>query len=64
MLVFTAVARIEAETITPWMTYLKRIPKEAQAVFCYNAMKSAAKAPIVALNKSFTEYAIANQWMY
>jgi energy-coupling factor transporter ATP-binding protein EcfA2 len=64
MLVFTAVARIEAETITPWMTYLKRIPKEAQAVFCYNAMKSAAKAPIVALNKSFTQYAIDNQYLY
>jgi len=64
MLVFTAVSRVEAETITPWMTYLKRIPKEAQATFCFHAMKSAAKSKIVALNKGFTEYAIANQWMY
>jgi len=64
MLVFTAVSRIEADTVTPWMTYLKRIPKEAQALFCHHVMKSNVKAPIAATNKTFTEYAIANSWMY
>lgn len=64
MLVFTAVGRIEADTVTPWMTYLERMPKEAQALFCYHAMKAPSKAPIVAMNKKFTEYAIKNQYLY
>jgi len=64
MLVFTAVSRVEADTVTPWMTYLERLPKEAQATFCYHAMKSETKAPIVSMNKKFTEYAIRNQYLY
>jgi energy-coupling factor transporter ATP-binding protein EcfA2 len=64
MLVFTAVSRIEADTVTPFMAYMQRMPKEAQAVFCFHAMKSKLKAPIVALNKEFTAYAMANQYMY
>jgi energy-coupling factor transporter ATP-binding protein EcfA2 len=64
MLVFTAVSRIEKETVTSWVQYMKRIPKEAQALFSYHAMKSSLKAPIVSMNKAFTEYAIANQYLY
>jgi len=64
MLVFTAVSRIESDTVTPWMHYLQRLPKEAQALFCFHAMKSQAKAGIVALNKNFTEYALKNQYLY
>lgn len=64
MLVFTAVSRIEEKTIGPWMDYLARIPKEAQALFCHHAMKAPQKATMVATNKKFTEYAIKNQYMY
>ena len=64
MLVFTAVSRIEKDTIDAWMDYLARIPKEAQALFCHHAMKATGKATMVATNKKFTEYAIRNQYMY
>lgn len=64
MLVFTAVSRIEKDTVDAWMDYLARIPKEAQALFCHHAMKAAGKATMVATNKKFTEYAIKNQYMY
>lgn len=64
MLVFTAVSRIERGTIDSWMDYLTRIPKEAQALFCSYAMKAPGKATMVATNKKFTQYAIANQYMY
>lgn len=64
MLVFTAVSRIEKDTIDSWMDYLTRIPKEAQALFCHHAMKAAAKATLVATNKKFTAYALKNQYMY
>jgi hypothetical protein len=64
MLVFTAVSRTEEANVTPWMTYLQRMPKEAQALYCYHAMKSQTKAGIVSMNKQFTEYAIKNQYLY
>jgi len=64
MLVFTAVGRIEKETVSPWMEYLGRIPKEAQALFCHHAMKAPSKATVVATNKKFTEYCVKNQYMY
>jgi hypothetical protein len=64
MLVFTAVSRVETDTVSPWMTYLERMPKEAQALFCYHAMKAPTKATIVALNKQFTDYAMKNQYLY
>lgn len=64
MLVFTAVARIEADTVSTWMDYLGRIPKEAQALFCHHAMKAPGKATMVSTNKKFTDYAIRHQYMY
>jgi len=64
MIVCTAVSRIAADSVAPFMTYMKRMPKEAQAMFCFHALKSPAKAAIVATNKEFTEYAIKNQYMY
>ena len=64
MLMFTAVSRIEADTMAPFMTYMQRMPKEAQALFCFHAMKSQAKAPIVSTNKQFTAYAMANSYLY
>lgn len=64
MLVFTALGRIDKASVTPWVQYMQRMPREAQALFAFHAMKSKEKAPVVAENKAFTAYAIASQWLY
>ena len=64
MLVFTALGRMDATSVTPWITFMKRMPKEAQALFCHHAMKASRTPSVVASNKEFTKYAIENQYLY
>lgn len=57
MLAFTAVGRIEADTIEAWMKYQERLPKETQALFAMSVVKM-DKRPMMLKNKTFLKWAI------
>jgi len=64
ILVFSAITRVEKETLAKWMVYLQRMDKEWQALFCTSVMKSESKQAFCIMNKEFKEWALANQWLF
>jgi hypothetical protein len=63
LLVISAMQRMDAQTLTPWLTYLRRLDKEWQALFVTSTMRSTSKLPIVTRNRAFVDLARTNQWM-
>lgn len=64
MLVFTAIGRIERDTVNSWLDYCARLPKEAQALFAHQVMKVSGKGTIVAVNPRFTKYCMENSYQF
>ena len=64
ILVFGAITRVTKETLSDFMTYVQRMDKEWQALFATSVMKSPQKQPFCVTNKSFKDWAIANQWLF
>ena len=63
ILAMSAVQRIDKATVTPWLEYMNRMHKEAQAVFATHAMAGKA-APLLITNKGFTAWAIQNNFLF
>lgn len=65
MVVYRTLASIEADWIDPWMDYLMRLDKEAQALFA-NGVRAPrfAKQGVVMTNKKFTEWAMQNGYLF
>lgn len=59
--VFGAIARIDKDTITPFMTYLERFDAEWQAVFAINIAKTPSKQSIAFSSKAFSAWVAKNQ---
>jgi len=59
--VFGAIARIDKQSITPFMQYLERFDPEWQAVFAINIAKTNGKQAIAFSNKSFADWVAKNQ---
>jgi hypothetical protein len=64
ILVFSAIARVEKDTLGKWMQYVQRMDKEWQALFATSVMKSPAKQSFCVMNKEFKDWALANQWLF
>jgi len=64
ILVFSAIARVEKDSLAKWMPYLQRMDKEWQALFATSVMKSPAKQAFCVMNKEFKDWALANQWLF
>jgi hypothetical protein len=64
ILVFSAIARVEKDTLSKWMQYVQRMDKEWQALFATSVMKSPAKQSFCVMNKEFKDWALANQWLF
>ena len=64
ILVFSAITRVEKDSLAKWMTYLQRMDKEWQALFATSVMKSPAKQSFCVMNKEFKDWALANQWLF
>ena len=64
ILVFSAIARVEKETLAKWMKYVQRMDKEWQALFATSVMKSPAKQSFCVMNKDFKDWALNNQWLF
>jgi hypothetical protein len=60
--VFSAITLVERKTLTAWMTYCKRLPKEYQGVFALN-IKSSPKRDMAMSNRGFITWATENHWM-
>jgi hypothetical protein len=65
MLVAKAVHRIEKDTMAAWMTFMNRIPKEAQGLFARSVMSDKCpKRDVAARNTEFAVWAAANNFLF
>lgn len=64
ILVFSAIARVEKDTLAAWMKYVQRMDMEWQALFATSVMKSQAKQQFCVMNKEFKDWALKNQWLF
>lgn len=63
ILVFSAIARVEKDTLSKWMQYAKRMDMEWQALFATSVMKS-NKQSFCVMNSDFKDWALKNQWLF
>jgi len=64
ILVFSAITRVEKDSLDAWLTYVQRIELEWQALFATSVMKSKVKQAICAANKSFRNWCVQNTWLF
>lgn len=60
--VFSAISMVEKNTFSPFMTYLKRLPKEYQGVFALNVLTS-PKRDLALSNRPFIDWATENHYL-
>lgn len=61
ILAYSAIQKVDSETITPWMEYLERMDHEWQAVFIINLAKHAERQKIGLKSQSFRDWVFKNQ---
>jgi len=64
ILVFGAITRVQKETLSKWMEYVKRMDMEWQALFATSVMKSPEKQAFCVSNADFKNWALSNQWLF
>ena len=65
MTVYRALATMDKEFIDPWMTYLNRLDKDAQALFAMQVRNPKyQKQSLVMQNKLFTKWCMENNFMF
>jgi len=65
MVVFRTLTNIEKDWMDSWMTYMNRLDKEAQGMFANGVRADKySKKSAVMTNKKFTEWAMANNYMF
>ena len=65
MVVYRVLASIEREWVSEWLTYMNRLPKEAQGLFV-NGVRAAnySRRDYVVQNKKFQDWCLANNYMF
>jgi len=63
MLVYSAVQRVEKDTINKWIKYMNRISKEAQGLFATSVMRTQKKT-VVGTSTEFVKWATANNYLF
>lgn len=64
ILVFSAITRVDKDTLPKWLTYAERLDKELQALFARSIVKSSSKQAMAVSNKEFVKWATDNQWLF
>lgn len=65
MVVYRTLASMDRDFLSPWMTYLPRLTKEAQGMFAQGVSKANyAHTKIVMNNKKYQEWAVAHNYMF
>jgi len=63
IVVFSAITKVDKDTLEPFMNYIERMDKEWQALFAKSLMKS-PKQVFAVQNRKFRDWALANEWMF
>lgn len=63
MLVYSAIQRVEKDTLSPFMKYLGRLTKEQQGLFATTILRTNKKAT-VGTNTEFIKWATANNYLF
>lgn len=63
IMVFSAVSRVEKDTLSACLEYVERMDKEWQALFARSMVKSSKQAFCV-VNKAFTAWALKNHYLF
>jgi hypothetical protein len=64
LLAFSAVQRVDRNSISKFFEYLKRTPKELQSVFCLTGMKNDDKKKLFMTSQSFVDWMRTNQYLF
>jgi len=64
ILVFSAITRVDKDTLPKWLKYADRLDKELQALFARSVVKSTTKQAMAVSNKDFVKWATDNQWLF
>ena len=64
ILVFKAVQIASKENFSTWMRYIKRMPKEVQAVFINTILETKSKKDWILTHPTFVAWARENQYMF
>ena len=64
ILVFSAITRVDKDTLPKWLKYADRLDKELQALFARSVVKSTSKQAMAVSNKEFVKWATDNQWLF
>jgi len=64
ILVFSALTRVDKETLPKWLKYADRLDKELQALFARSLVKNTNKQAMAVSNKEFVKWATDNQWLF
>jgi hypothetical protein len=64
ILVFSAITRVDKESLPKWLKYADRLDKELQALFARSIVKSSSKQAMAVSNKEFVKWATDNQWLF
>jgi hypothetical protein len=64
ILMFKAVAVVNRDNFATWMRYVKRMPKETQAVFINSLLEIKTKKDWAIIHPSFVTWARENQYMF
>lgn len=63
MLAYQALNWVTEDTLDSWMTYMSRMQREVQALFCTSIIKKESKQ-FVLENDQFTKFAISKQYLF
>lgn len=64
ILVFSAITRVDKDTLPKWLEYADKLDKELQALFARSIVKSTSKQAMAVSNKEFVKWATDNQWLF
>jgi len=64
ILAFSALSKVDRSNISKWFEYLKRAPKELQALFCLSAKDHKQAKDILFSSRAFVDWARENQYLF
>lgn len=65
MVVYKVLATIERKWITSWLTYMERLPKEAQGLFVNGVRRTGySRRDLVSQNTLYQDWCMANNYMF
>jgi hypothetical protein len=61
VLAYGAIAKVDKQSMGPFMDYIERFEPEWQAAFCINISKHPTKQPIAFTSAKFKDWVLANE---